>query len=208
MRRRAVRNHALVHGHPRPGDPLHEVHRGVAIDVGVVPAILLDDAEHAGRRRMSRDAGRNTRMRDWATVGIERELLLADRDDNGEHTFCPGGEVLALLGLGRRLVARCQHRGFRLGRTRGVRQWRRSRLHVERNCVGGGGEPGQQGGGRRHGQQSFTIAGIDRMAPIGPLRLLHEGPPGASCRGPPDEVRTGLKGLVAPAGKRFEGGNP
>src|SRR6478672_8376668 len=81
-------------------------------------------------------------------------------------------------------------------------------LHVEWNRVGGTGQPGEQGGTRRHDQQSFAVAVINGMALTGPLRLLHEGPPSASCHGPPYEVRTGLKGLVAPAGKRFEDRNP
>src|SRR4026209_768055 len=84
------------------------------------PAILLNVAELAGRRRMAWDAGRYTRMRDRMSVGIECELLLGDRDDNGEHAFRSGGHILAFLGLGRRLVARCQHRGFGSGGTHGV----------------------------------------------------------------------------------------
>ena len=46
VRGRVVRDHALVHRHPGPGDPLHVIHGRVAVDVGMMPAILLDDAEN------------------------------------------------------------------------------------------------------------------------------------------------------------------
>src|SRR5262249_26402510 len=84
VRCRRVRDHAFVHGDTGPGDPLHEIHRRVVIDIGAVPAILLDDAEHPGRRRMARHPGRDARMRDGFTVGIEGEPLLVDRDDDAE----------------------------------------------------------------------------------------------------------------------------
>src|SRR5262249_42741119 len=80
VRCRRVRDHAFVHGDTRPGDPLHEIHRRVVIDIGAVPAILLDDAEHPGRRRMAWHPGRDARMRDGFTVGIEGEPLLVDPD--------------------------------------------------------------------------------------------------------------------------------
>ncbi len=57
--------------------------RRAAIDVGAVPFVLLDDAEHAHGRRMAAHAGRDRRFREQA-VGVEYpQGLSLDRD--GDH---------------------------------------------------------------------------------------------------------------------------
>ena len=186
-----------MHGDARPGDPLHEIHRRVVIEIGAVPAILLDDAEHAGRRRMARHAGRNARMGNRLAVRVERELLLVDRDDDAEHPLRLGRDVVRSR-LRRVFLAR--------GRDQAVRPRREveAPLLVEGKGIGGC-EASEQGGARRHGQEALPVTEIDRWARIGPLRFLHEGPPSGavvarnSCKRP-----IGLRGLVAREAKRFE----
>src|SRR5262245_31531746 len=187
MRGGPIGNDALVHSHARPGDALHVEHRGVVVDVGTVPAILFDDAEYAGRRRMARHASRHTRVRDRMAVRVERELLLVDRDDDGEHAVGLGGEVLALR-LCRSLVPGGERRAFRLRWTPGLGlpHW----LLIERQRLGRDSEPGEQSGTRRHDQKRFAVARMDGMDLASPLELLHEGPPWCS--------RSMLRGLVAP----------
>src|SRR6516164_8816342 len=51
VRGRITRQHAFVQRHPRPGDALHVRHRRIAVEIGVVIAVLLDDAEDARWRR-------------------------------------------------------------------------------------------------------------------------------------------------------------
>ena len=80
VRGRNAGQNALVHGDARPRQPLHEKHRRVVIKVRAVPAVLLDDAEHAGRRRVVAAAGRDRRLRDANAVAVERDPLMADRD--------------------------------------------------------------------------------------------------------------------------------
>ena len=82
---RIVRDHALVQRDSGPGDPLHEIHRGVFVDIGAVIAILLDDAEHAGRGREPALPGRDPRMRDRLGAGVERQLLPVERDHDRQR---------------------------------------------------------------------------------------------------------------------------
>src|SRR5690242_875142 len=69
-------------GDAGPGDPLHEGHRRAAVEIGFVVALLVDDAEHAHRRRMPRYSGRDRRVNDMRSVAVEVELLLVDRNDD------------------------------------------------------------------------------------------------------------------------------
>src|SRR5437764_14338541 len=75
MRGRMARQHPLVQRHARPGDALHEWHRRAAIDVGMVEAVLLDNAEHAPRGRVTRHAGGHRALRDPDAVAVERYFL-------------------------------------------------------------------------------------------------------------------------------------
>jgi hypothetical protein len=201
VRCRPARNHALMHGDARPGDPLHEKHRRVVIEIRAVPAILLDDAEHAGRRRMARDPGRDARTCDGVTIRIKGELLLVDRDDDAEHPLCPGGDVVGgRLRLHRGLLARGHDQAVRP--RRGVEGLRP--LLVEGKGIRGC-EASEQGGARCHGQEALPVMEIGRWARIGPLRFLHEGPPsGAVVARNSCERPIGLRGLVAREAKRFE----
>src|SRR5262245_7580855 len=122
---------------------------------------------------MARHASRHTRMRDRMTVRVERELLLVDRDDHGEHAIGLSGEVIAFR-LCRSLVPGGERRAFRLRWTPGLGlpHW----LLIERQRLGRGGEANKQGGARCHDQKRFAVARIDGMA-ARPMGLLHEGPP-------------------------------
>ena len=100
MRRRVTRHHALVHRDARPGDALHERHRCAAVDVGVVVAVLLDDAEHALRGRVAGHAGRDRPLCDPDAIGVERHLLGADVDDDLLRALRDLAEAQILLDLG------------------------------------------------------------------------------------------------------------
>src|SRR6516165_4617478 len=71
VRSRVTDVDAYVHGDARPGDALHVGHRRAAIDIGMVVAILLDDAEHAHRGGMTGHSGRYRRLGDLRAVAIE-----------------------------------------------------------------------------------------------------------------------------------------
>src|SRR5215471_18877026 len=116
----------------RPGDALHEIHGRVAVDVGVVPAILLDDAEHACRRRMARHPGGDARIRDGLTVGIKREPLLIERDDDAEQTLRLGGHVVRVRLRLCRLLARRHDQTVRLYHRPSRLGLRRRRRYIER----------------------------------------------------------------------------
>ena len=99
VRGRIAGQHALVHGHARPGDALHERHRRTAVDVGAVVAVLLDHAEHADRRREARAPARHRALRVEAAAAVGGDALLGDRDDDEMHRLRLEGLVLDLLRL-------------------------------------------------------------------------------------------------------------
>src|SRR5438874_4611409 len=123
MRGRPSGYNALVHGHARPGDPLHEEHGSIAIEIGAMPAILLDDAEHASRSRMAGRASRDATMRDRLPVRIKCEPLAIERDEDAEHALRLRGDALGtLLGVLAGLFARSRRtRRMRTRRTRRTR---------------------------------------------------------------------------------------
>src|SRR5207245_8271828 len=146
------------------------------IDVGAVPAVLLDDAEHRGGRGMAGHAGRNARARDGVAVRIERDLLPIDGDDDAEYALGAGRDVLGGgLYLTRGFVARGQDRAVGLGRPADL-------VLLGQRKGSRGGDTGEQGGARRHGQEVLPLAEISGRARIGPLRVLHEGPPSGALR--------------------------
>src|SRR5688572_21239362 len=57
MRGGTARKVALVHSNARPGQSVHVVHRCVVVEIGPVPAVLLDYAEDASRRRIAGGTG-------------------------------------------------------------------------------------------------------------------------------------------------------
>src|SRR5262245_7522594 len=77
---------ALMHRDTRPGDALHVGHWRAAVDVRLVIDALLEDRENALRRRMTRHAGGYSGLGDRHAAGIERELLLFDRDDDVQRS--------------------------------------------------------------------------------------------------------------------------
>ena len=95
MRRRIARQLAGMKCHARPGQPVHVRHRRVVIGRGMVIAILLQDREHAGRRRMAGFAGRTGRDRNADAIAIDMHQLIGQRDDDGDR---PLGRTLGMPG--------------------------------------------------------------------------------------------------------------
>src|SRR3954471_18276513 len=91
MRRGNTRQVTLMHRNARPGEAVHEIHRRIVVEIGMMPAVLLDDAEEAGWRRMARSAGGNRRLRDAMTVAVQDHLLLA----NGNNELKRAGRQFA-----------------------------------------------------------------------------------------------------------------
>src|SRR5262249_34119611 len=89
---------AFVQRDAGPGQPLHERHWRIAVDVRFVKAVLLDDAEHAGRRRMPGSAGRDRSLGNDVRAVIDFDALAADRDDDVQRTL-RRGYLLDLVGL-------------------------------------------------------------------------------------------------------------
>ena len=103
VRRRIARQRAGVHRDARPGDALHVRHRRAAIDIGVVHLCLLDDAEHAHRRRMAVHAGRDRGFREQSVGVVDPNLLLLDRDRDDQRPLRLGaGFLSAASALARR----------------------------------------------------------------------------------------------------------
>src|SRR5262249_34694413 len=129
-----------------------------------------------------------------------RQLLLIDGDDDAKDALGLGDDILGGgLCLGEGFVARRQDHAVGLCPAADLE------LLTQRKGIRGG-ETGEQGGARRHGQQYLPIAEIGGWARIGPLRLLHEGTPsGALWRENSCDARIGLRTLVALAGERFDG---
>ena len=125
VRGRMPRHDALMHRDAGPGDALHVGHRRAAVEIGLVVDALFQDAEHALRRRMTGHAGRDLRMRDRHAAGIERQLLLLDRDDDVQRA---GRKLLGVLAdsLASCFLLRCRRRAARLiGLDWALRRWAR-----------------------------------------------------------------------------------
>ena len=82
VRSRMAQIKAFMKSHTRPGEALHERHRCIAIDVGAMLALFLDDIENAERRRMLRYSGCNRRIGYVRAVAVEMQLLLVDGNDD------------------------------------------------------------------------------------------------------------------------------
>src|SRR5204862_7773145 len=74
--------------------------RWVCVEIVVVIAVLLDDAEYAHGRWAVRHAGRVRPLRTPAPVAEQRHCLSVDRDDELQRTFRHFAEAGLLLGLG------------------------------------------------------------------------------------------------------------
>jgi len=92
-----------------PGDSVHPRHWCAAIDVRMVPALLLDDAEGAEEGGMSRHPGRDLRRGEETRSAIDVNLLRSGRDHEEEwlttvNVGDPGvvWSRLLILGLNRR----------------------------------------------------------------------------------------------------------
>ncbi len=69
----------------RPGEPVHVGHRRIVVGRGMVVLVLLQDLEHAGRRRVAELAGRAGRGGDAHPVAINIEPLVGKRDDDDDR---------------------------------------------------------------------------------------------------------------------------
>ena len=85
MRGGVARHDAQVHGHTRPGDPLHERHRRAAVDVGAVIPLTADDAEDARRRTVARHPSRDLGARHQTAAVVDGNVLVGDREDGKER---------------------------------------------------------------------------------------------------------------------------
>ena len=92
VRCRLARQHAGVQRDAGPGDALHEGHRGIVVEIGVVLPVLLDDAVDAGRRLVAGLAGRDRRPQDLALGVVDGDPLVVERDDGQQrHAGRAGG---------------------------------------------------------------------------------------------------------------------
>ena len=96
-----------------PGDALHERHLAVLVEVGAVILLLLHDGEDAGRRLVADRAGGDRRLHDLALGVVDRDALVAERDDGHQRLgrAAPVGVVACLAAAlcARRLDADAQH---------------------------------------------------------------------------------------------------
>ena len=117
--------YAFVQRHARPRNALHERHRGAAVDIRMVIAILFDDAEYAHWGGMSGHAGRHRSLRNPDPVAVERYFLRADIDDDLQWPLRHVSEAHFLLGFGHIVPPAVRDpvmitRGARLPRARSV----------------------------------------------------------------------------------------
>ena len=70
---------------PVPGQPLHEGHRRIAVEVGAVPLPLLQDREAAGRRGLVLRPCRHAGRADQPVAAIDMDLLPREADDQIER---------------------------------------------------------------------------------------------------------------------------
>src|SRR5687768_117772 len=63
VRGRITGQHTLVQRHARPGEALHVRHWSIAVEIGPVMAVLLEDAEHTQWGRMTGGAGGDRALR-------------------------------------------------------------------------------------------------------------------------------------------------
>ena len=96
MRVRIARQLARMQRHARPGEPVHVRHRRVVVFIRVVVLVLLQDREHARRRRMPRLAGGAGRHGDADAVAINIDALVRDRHDDRHR---PLGRALRVPGV-------------------------------------------------------------------------------------------------------------
>ena len=101
MRGGIARDDTGVERGARPGDPVHPRHRRAAINVGMMPALLLDDRERAEEGRMGGHARRDLRSGDEGRAAIDIDLLRAGRDDEEEWL---AAAAVGNTGVGRRLL--------------------------------------------------------------------------------------------------------
>ena len=89
VRCRIARHDALMHGDAGPRHPLHEGHRGTAVDVGFVIAVALQDAEHACWRAMPGRPRRHLGFCHHAGRAVHLNALALHRDDGDQRLRRP-----------------------------------------------------------------------------------------------------------------------
>ena len=81
VRRRMAGQHARMQGDARPGETLHEGHRRVVVEIGVVLDLPLEHAEDPGRCLVAGLARRDGRLQDLPFAVVDGDALLIERDD-------------------------------------------------------------------------------------------------------------------------------
>src|SRR4051812_3301355 len=89
-----------------PGQPLHEWHRRIAVDIRPMKSLFFQHAKYARWCRVSFFAGRYRRLREQRAVGVDRDPLIGDRDHDLHR---PGRHSDDLRILSRRLWRLPQH---------------------------------------------------------------------------------------------------
>src|SRR5262249_27664598 len=166
MRGRIARQHAFVQRHPRPGDALHVWHRRIAVEVGVVVAVLLDDTEDARRRRTAGHAGGDRPLRHAHAIAKKRHFLATDGNDDLQRTLRHLAKTRILLGLGL-FLSRGRNAGLARGRNAGCGGGA---------CGGGGVPPSVPAMG------APTPRGAPPAKPAKPARQLHATPETSAMR--------------------------
>src|SRR5215510_10641596 len=78
---RGIPAEGTVERDARPSEALHVRHEGIVIEVGVVLDLFLEDAKDTGWRLAALLAARHWRSHDPAFVIVNRDLLVAQRND-------------------------------------------------------------------------------------------------------------------------------
>ena len=87
VRGRMTGQHAFMQCHARPGDALHEGHGRATVEVRMMVAVLLDNAEHASRSRMAWHTSGNWALGNPHPIAVKRHFLGRDVDRNLQRTF-------------------------------------------------------------------------------------------------------------------------
>lgn len=86
VRCRIARERTRMKRDARPGQPLHERHRCIVIDVRAMMPLFFEDTENPSGRRKSFAPRGDRRTRHDTACAVKRETLSAERDDGKMRT--------------------------------------------------------------------------------------------------------------------------
>ena len=87
MRGRLGANLSGVERHAVPGEPLHERHRRVLVEIGFMVLVLLEDGEGAGGGLVAGRPARHGRYADQGRSPPDEGALGAEADEDGDGAF-------------------------------------------------------------------------------------------------------------------------